>query len=321
MINITKKLSLLLTLLLVVTSSFAEIKYEMTVAQDGSGDFTTIQEAINATKAFPDKRITINIKNGVYREKVKVHAWNNLLTLKGESTDKTIITYDDYFSKIDLGRNSTFYTYTLMVDADDCIVKNLTIINSSGPVGQAVALHLEKDRCQIIDCKILGYQDTVYAAGEGSRQWFCRCFIEGSVDFIFGAATALFEDCTINSKTNSYVTAASTFQESEYGFVFKNCKLTADQVVDKVYLGRPWRIYAKTVFISCELGDHILPVGWHNWKKADAEKNALYAEYNCTGPGYKPSQRTAWSKQLTKKQASKYTKENIFVNWIPFVVK
>ncbi len=319
MISITKKLSLLLTLILVVTSSFAEIKYEMTVAQDGSGDFTTIQDAINATKAFPDKRITINIKNGVYHEKVKVHAWNNLLTLKGESTDKTIITYDDYFSKLDLGRNSTFYTYTIMVDADDCIVQNLTIINSSGPVGQAVALHVEKDRCQFVDCKILGYQDTVYAAGEGSRQYFLRCFIEGSVDFIFGAATALFEDCTINSKTNSYVTAASTFKGTEFGYVFKNCKLTADEGVDKVYLGRPWRIYAKTVFISCDLENHILPEGWHNWKKPDAEKNALYAEYNCTGDGFKPETRASWTQQLTKKQARKYNKENIFGDWIPFV--
>ncbi len=319
MINITKKLSLLLTLLLVVTYSFAEIKYEMTVAQDGSGDYTTIQDAINATKAFPDKRITINIKNGVYHEKVKVHAWNNLLTLKGESTDKTIIIYDDYFGKIDLGRNSTFYTYTLLVDADDCIVQNLTIVNSSGPVGQAVALHVEKDRCQIVDCKILGYQDTVYAAGEGSRQYFLRCFIEGSVDFIFGASTALFEDCTINSKTNSYVTAASTFKGAEFGYVFKNCKLTADSGVEKVYLGRPWRIYAKTVFISCEMGKHILPQGWHNWKKPEAEKNTLYAEYDCKGEGFQPDKRVDWSKQLTKKQARKYTKENILTDWTPIV--
>ncbi len=180
----------------------AGIKYEMTVAQDSSGDFTTIQEAINATKAFPDKRITINIKNGVYHEKVKVYAWNNLLTLKGESTEKTIITFDDYFDKIGLGRNSTFLTYTLMVDADDCIIQNLTIVNSSGLVGQAVALHVEGDRCEFVDCKILGNQDTVYASGEDCRQYFLRCYIDGTVDFIFGASKALFQDCTNNSKAN-----------------------------------------------------------------------------------------------------------------------
>ncbi len=297
----------------------ADIKYEMTVAQDGSGDFTTIQEAINASKAFPDKRITINIKDGVYHEKVKVHAWNNLLTLKGESKEKTIITNGDYFDKIDLGRNSTFFTYTVLVDADDCIIQNLTIENSAGPVGQAVALHIEGDRCEFVDCKLLGYQDTVYAAGENCRQYFLRCYIDGSTDFIFGAATALFQDCIIHSKADSYVTAASTFQNSEFGFVFKKCKLTAARGVHKVYLGRPWRIYAKTVFLECELGSHILPVGWYNWKKVEAERNALYAEYNCSGNGYKPTERVDWAKQLTKKQASKYTVKEIFKGWIPLV--
>ncbi len=299
------------------TTVFAEIKYDITVAQDGSGDYTTIQSAINATKAFPDKRITIHIKNGLYHEKVKVHAWNNLLTLEGESKDKTIITYDDYFEKLNLGRNSTFFTYTLLIDADDCIIKNMTIINSAGPVGQAVALHIEKDRCEVVDCKVLGYQDTVYTAGEGCRQFFLRCYIEGSVDFIFGAATVLFEDCTINNKTKGYVTAASTFQGSDFGYVFKNCKLTADPGVENVYLGRPWRKYAQTVFISCDLGKHIASVGWKNWN--DAEQTALYAEFNCKGDGYKPKQRVEWSTQLTKKQAKRYSEENIFKGWTPEV--
>ncbi len=297
----------------------ADIKYEMTVAKDGSGDYTSIQDAINATKAFPDKRITITIKNGVYKEKVKVYAWNNLLTLRGESADKTIITYDDYFKKIDLGRNSTFHTYTLMIDADDCIVENMTIANTSGPVGQAVALHVEGDRCEFVDCKITGYQDTVYASGEGSRQYFLRCYIDGSTDFIFGAATALFQDCEIHSKSDSYITAASTFENSEYGFVFMNCKLTADNGVTKVYLGRPWRIYAKTVFIQCQMGSHILPQGWYNWNKEEAEQTALYAEYKCTGPGFKPDERVDWAKQLTKRQASKYSLKEILKGWTPLV--
>ena len=314
-----KKINVLLIIVLFASSSFAGIKYDYTVAQDGSGDFKTIQEAINASKAFPDKRITINIKNGVYREKVKVHAWNNLLTLIGESQDKTIITYDDFFDKINVGRNSTFYTYTLLIDADDCIVQNLTIINSSGPVGQAVALHIEKDRCQIVDCSILGYQDTVYTAGEGSRQYFLRCFIEGSTDFIFGAATVLFQNCTINSKANSYITAASTFKGSRFGYVFKECKLTADPGVDKVYLGRPWRIYAQTAFVNCTMGNHIVPEGWHNWKKVEAEKNAQYLEFNCFGDGYQPNKRVSWSKELTKKQVKKYTKKNIFRDWVPSI--
>ncbi len=313
-----KSTILIITSLIFFSASvFADIKYDITVAKDGSGDFTTIQAAINATKAFPDRRITIHIKNGVYHEKVKVHAWNNLLTLEGESTDKTIITYDDYFDKLNLGRNSTFFTYTLLIDADDCIVKNMTIINSSGPVGQAVALHLEKDRCEVVDCKIMGYQDTVYTAGEGSRQLFLRCYIEGSVDFIFGAATVLFQDCELHNKTNGYVTAASTFKGTDFGYVFKNCKLTADASVEKVYLGRPWRNYAQTVYISCDLGKHIAAEGWKNWH--EAEQTAFYAEYDCKGEGYNPKERVAWSKQLTKKQAARFTMENVFKDWSPEV--
>ncbi len=304
-------------ILLYGSNLLAEIKYDITVAQDGSGDYTTIQAAINATKAFPDKRITIHIKNGVYHEKVKVHSWNNLLTLEGESTERTIITYDDYFKKLDLGRNSTFHTYTLLIDADDCIVKNMTIVNSSGPVGQAVALHVEKDRCEFVDCKILGYQDTVYTAGEGNRQLFLRCYIEGSVDFIFGAATVLFEDCIINNKARGYVTAASTFEGTDFGYVFKNCKITANEGVDNVFLGRPWRPFAQTVFISCDLGKHIAAEGWKNWH--DAEKTVFYAEYDCTGEGYQPKQRVSWSKQLTKKEAAKYTRKNILKDWTPEV--
>ena len=309
----------LILFLLVISSAqaFAAVKYEITVAQDGSGDFTSIQEAIDASKAFPDQRITISIKNGIYKEKVKVHAWNNRLTLKGESAEKTIITYDDYFGKINRGRNSTFHTYTLLVDADDFIAENLTIENSSGPVGQAVALHVEGDRCEFRNCRILGHQDTVYAAGEKSRHYFVNCYIEGTTDFIFGASTALFDNCVLNSKSNSYITAASTTKGKQFGFVFRNCKLTADKGVDKVYLGRPWRNYAKVVFIGCEMGVQILPEGWNNWRKTEAEKTTFYAEYNCSGPGYQPEQRAAWAHQLSKKQAKKYTPEKILSGWIP----
>lgn len=315
------KLKLLFSFLFLFTyvSVFADVKYYVTVAKDGSGDYSTIQAAIDASKAFPDRRITIFIKNGIYKEKVKVHSWNNLLTLKGESAEKTIITYEDYFAKINLGRNSTFYTYTLLVDVDDFIAENLTIENSSGEVGQAVALHVEGDRCEFVNCRFLGHQDTVYTAGEKSCQLFVRCYIEGTTDFIFGAATVLFDDCTIRSKSNSYITAASTSKGKEFGYVFKNCKLTADKGVDKAYLGRPWRIYAKTVFISCDMGAHILPEGWHSWGKSEAEKNTLYAEYTCNGKGYNPAQRVSWSHQLSRKQAKRYNRKNILQGWIPEV--
>lgn len=286
-------------------------EFNLIVDQNGSGDFTTIQEAINAAKAYPSERITIFIKNGVYYEKLKIHSWNPYISLIGESQEKTIITYDDYFNKINIGRNSTFYTYTVLVEGNDFIAKNLTIKNSSGPIGQAVALNVNANRVIISNCSILGNQDTLYTSGEGTKNYFKDCYIEGTTDFIFGDATVLFENCIINSKSNSYITAASTPQNTEFGYVFKNCKLTADENVTEAYLGRPWRIYAKTVYINCEMGKQIKLEGWHNWSKPEAEKTAFYAEYNCNGEGFQPTKRVNWSHQLKKSEAKKYTTENI----------
>ena len=294
---------------------------EMTVALDGSGDYKSIQEAINATKSFPDVPIVIHIKNGVYREKVRVYSWNTMLTLKGESTEGTIITFDDYFNKINLGRNSTFHTYTLKVEASDFKAENLTIENTSGPVGQAVALHVEGDRCQFINCRILGHQDTLYTAGEGRRQYFSQCFIAGTTDFIFGESTAVFDQCTLHSRSDSYVTAASTPKNQAFGYVFINCKLTADEEIKKVYLGRPWRDFAKVVYLNCEMGPHIAPEGWANWGGTERDKTAWYAEYNSKGPGATLSQRHAWIHILSEGEAAKYTLASIFGGsahlWMP----
>ena len=285
-------------------------EYNVVVAQDGSGDYKTIQAAIDNSKSFPYQRVTIFVKNGIYKEKIKVHEWNTNISLIGESKENTIITYDDYFNKIGLGRNSTFFTYTMLVEADDFVAKNLTIENSSGEVGQAVALSIFSNKVAIINCRILGNQDTLYASGKG-KQYYKDCYIEGTTDFIFGSATAFFENCIIHSKKNSYITAASTPQGLAYGYVFKNCTLTADENTTEVYLGRPWRIYAKTVFLNCKMGSHIRPEGWHNWSKPEAEKTSFYAEFNSTGNGSKPGKRESWSHQLKKSKAKKYTIDNI----------
>lgn len=306
------KLIALTGLILFSTQLFAQYATEITVAQDGSGDYTTIQGAIDASKAFPDKRVTIHIKNGVYHEKIVVPACNTNLSLIGESADKTIITNDDYFKKIDRGRNSTFYTYTLKVEANDFVAENLTIENTAGPVGQAVALHVMGDRCVFRNCRILGHQDTLYTEGENSRQYFVNCEIEGTTDFIFGEATVLFDDCTVKNLSDSYVTAASTPKDKAFGYVFRHCKITAADNVTKTYLGRPWRDYAKVVFMDCELGKHIAPSGWVNWGNTDRDKTAYYAEYKNTGPGASPSTRVEWSHQLSDQEAAKYTLENIF---------
>ncbi|KAF2329823.1 pectate lyase [Flavobacterium daemonense] len=283
----------------------------ITVAQDGSGDFTKIQDAVYACPAFPYEKITISIKNGIYNEKVRIPEWNTNVVLQGESKEKTIITFDDNFSKINLGRNSTFYTYTVLVEGDDFSASNLTIKNASGDNGQGIALSIVANRAKVTNCLILGNQDTLYLSGKDAKQYFVNCYIEGTTDFIFGSATALFDNCEIHSIKNSYITAASTPEGTPFGFVFKNCKLTAEPSADAVYLGRPWRIYAKTVFLNCELGKQIRPEGWENWSKPEAEKNAFYAEYNCTGDGFQPAKRVYWSHQLNKTEAEKYTQENI----------
>ncbi|WP_339881352.1 pectate lyase [Polaribacter vadi] len=285
-------------------------EYNVTVSKNGKGDYTTIQQAINNSKSFPYKRVTIFIKDGIYYEKVKIHEWNSNITLVGESKEKTIITFDDYFDKINLGRNSTFFTQTLLVEANNVVLKNLTIENSAGEVGQAVALAVSSDEVAVINCKLLGNQDTLYASGNG-KQYYKDCYIEGTTDFIFGSATAFFENCQIHSKKDSYITAASTDKKTEFGFVFKDCKITSDENVTKVYLGRPWRIYAKTVFITSNLGKHILAVGWHNWSKPEAEKTTFYAEFKNLGDGFHPNERAKWSHQLNDDEAKKYTLKNV----------
>jgi len=286
--------------------------YDFVVAQDGSGNFTSIQKAIDACKAFPDSRIIIFVKNGIYKEKLQVPSCNSRLSIIGESAEKTIISYDDYFDKINRGRNSTFYTYTLLVQANDFRLENITVENTAGAVGQAVALHVEGDRCVFHNCRFLGNQDTVYAAGKFSCQYFSNCYIEGTTDFIFGEATVLFEKCEIHCKIDSYITAASTPEGKPFGFVFMNCKLTAADGVKKAYLGRPWRIYARVAYLNCEMGSFVCPEGWHNWSKPECEKTVVFAEYNNSGPGADTRQRVVWSQKLDKKEALKYNKEDIF---------
>jgi pectinesterase len=313
-----KLFSLILFILFISSNPcVAQDVYKITVAQDGTGDYSTIQQAIDAARSFPDNRITIYVRKGSYHEKIIIPACNNRISIIGESAENTVITYGDYFNKINRGRNSTFYTSTLLVIADDFYAENLTIENSAGPVGQAIALYVSGDRCVFRNCRILGNQDTLFTDGFCSRQYFDNCFIEGTTDFIFGPATALFNNCTINSKDNSYITAASTPQGKQFGYVFMGCKLTASDDVAKAYLGRPWRDFAKVVFIKCELGSHIQPAGWSNWQGTARDKTAYYAEYGNTGPGAGVSQRVPWSHQLSKKEAAKYTLKNILSPALP----
>ena len=273
--------------------------YDFVVAQDGSGDFFTVQEAINAVPDFrKNVRTTILVRKGVYKEKLIVPESKINISLIGQ--EGAVISYDDYANKQNLfGENKgTSGSSSCYIYAPDFYVENITFENTSGPVGQAVACFVSADRAYFKNCRFLGFQDTLYTYGKGVRQYYEDCYIEGTVDFIFGWSTAVFNRCHIHSKRYGYVTAPSTDEGQKYGYVFYDCKLTADANVKNVYLSRPWRPFAQAVFIHCDLGKHILPVGWHNWNKKDAEKTVFYAEYDSYGPGANPKARAAFSHQL-----------------------
>lgn len=294
--------------------------YDVVVAQDGSGDFMTIQEAIDALPNFSKiQETTLFIANGTYEEKVNIPSTKQNLHIIGESVEGVVITYSDYagrkgYTDQELGTSGSATVY---IAANHFVAENLTFCNAAGPVGQAVAVQTLGTEQYFINCRFLGDQDTLYLYGRSNREgqdtyeanwinYFKDCYIEGTTDFIFGSAMALFENCTLHSKKNSYITAASTCKGQPFGFVFKGCTLTAAQGVDRCYLGRPWRLYAQTVFIDCHMDSHICPEGWHNWSKPEAEKTALYAEYRSQGPGAQPQARVKWAKELKQKEVEKY---------------
>ena len=294
------------------------VDYDFVVAKDGSGDFLTVQEAIDAAPDYcKQDETTIYIKDGIYSEKVTIPTNKQKLHLIGQSAEKTVISWSDYAKKTgptgyEMGTSATS---TVFLYADDFLAENITIENAAGEgkdIAQACAITVDADRVAFINCRFIANQDTIYTYGKGQRQYYRGCWIEGTTDFIFGASTCWFEDCTILSKKNSYITAASTPEGAEFGYVFNRCRLIHDENALKVYLGRPWRPFARTVFIDCEMGDHILPEGWHNWNKPYAEKTTFYAEYGSRGEGAAPaSERVRWSRQLKPKALKAYTPENV----------
>jgi len=329
---INKPIILILLLFVAFPCAALAQSSSIVVAQDGTGNFATIQDAVNSVRDLSAVQVRILIKKGIYHEKIFIPSWKKHISLVGEDASNTIIRNADYSGKSyvegkdEWGNDkfSTFNSYTILVQGSDFTAENLTIANTSGPVGQAVALHVEADRAVIKNCRLLGHQDTLYTATSGSRQYYINCYIEGTTDFIFGEATVVFQGCTVHSLRNSYITAAATTSGQRFGYVFFDCKLTASAGVDKVFLGRPWRPYAKTVFIRTEMGNHIVPDGWHPWPGdkmfPNKEKTAYYAEYQSQGPGSAPRNRVDWSRQLSKKLAKQYTLTNIFSgtdNWLP----
>lgn len=295
--------------------------YDIIVDANGKGDFKTVQEAFNAVSLFKTSQTKIFVKNGIYKEKLELALNKNNVTLIGESKENVILTYDDYASKSN-GAGGTIGTSgsaSFIVTGNGFKAQNITFENSSGPVGQAVAVRIDGDRIIFENCKFLGFQDTLYPRESASRQYYKNCYIEGTTDFIFGGSTVIFEDCEIFSKKGgSYITAANTPESNPYGFVFLNCKLTANSGDNSYFLGRPWRNYARTVFLKCEMGSHIKPLGWNNWGKPEAEKTTFYAEYESTGAGANTASRANWSHQLSAEQFKKgYSMKAIFKDWKP----
>ena len=286
------------------------------VARDGTGQFRTVSEAIEVCRAFMDYHKVIFIKKGTYKEKLIIPQWLQHIELCGEDRDQTIITWDDHAN---INKMGTFRTYTLKVEGNAITLKNLTIENNAARLGQAVALHTEGDMLTFIGCRFLGHQDTIYTGTAHTRLYFKDCYIEGTTDFIFGPSTAWFEHCDIFCKLNSYITAASTPKDAQYGYIFNHCQVRCAEGVDKVYLGRPWRDYGYTLFMHCDLPRQIRPEGWHHWQK-EREQTARYMEYNNHGEGADASRRVRWSRQLSKKEAERITPQEVFriqSSWTP----
>lgn len=306
-------------------------------AQNTYNSITSALDAANALRLKDNTTpIVINIAPGIYKEKLVITT--PYLTLKGTSDDAsdTILTYDDCALAIhsDGVKYGTFRSYSVFIDADNVSFENLTIENSSGSgakVGQAVALYADGDCLFFENCRLLGHQDTLFTAPlppsayetngfrgpkefaprRDGRHFYKSCYICGDVDFIFGSASAYFEDCEIfslkrDSKICGYVTAPSTPEGKRFGYIFNNCCFTSDCPPDSVYLGRPWRDFAKVVIMNSFMDGHIRKEGWHDWNKPHAHDTTFFAEYNNYGPGADTSERASFAHILSSDEAAEY---------------
>jgi len=305
-------------ILIITINVFAQKK--IIVAKDGSGNYKTVQQALDAITLNNKKPITIFIKNGIYKEKLHLDSTKNFITLIGEDKFNTILTYDDHTGKVS-PKGDTINTRTsasFVVKANNFAAENITFQNDAGfSAGQAVGLESDGDKASFYNCRIVGNQDILFTNNDNSRQYYKDCYIEGTTDFIFGSSTVWFERCHIHSKKNSHVTAASTPQQHQFGYVFSDCILTGDTTLHSVSLGRPWRQYANVAYIHCYIGPHIKPEGWSNWNNTDNYKTTRYSEYKNYGPGANISSRVSWSHQLTDEEVKRYTIKNIFGDWDP----
>jgi pectinesterase len=291
----------------------------ITVASDGSGRFKTVQDAImSVPSGSATNAVIIHLKPGTYRELIYVQREKQFFHLVGDNPTNTVIVYGLYAGMTNLDHKpiGTFHTPTTTIDADDFTAENITFENSAGPVGQALAIRVDGDRATFRNCHFVGWQDTILL--NRGRQYFDHCHICGHVDFIFGAATAWFENCLLCSRgAGGYLTAASTPKDVPYGFVFSHCQIVGENPGTRTCLGRPWRIYASTIFLNTEMSAVVRPAGWTDWKKPETHQTARYAEYHSTGPGADPTNRVGWATQLTADEAAEITIPKVLGGWNP----
>lgn len=283
----------------------------ITVAADGSGAFKSLQQAImSVPSGSAANPVIIHIKPGIYRELIYVQREKSFFHLIGQDAKNTVITFNLYAGMTNLDGKplGTFKTPTATIDADHFTADGLTFENSAGPVGQAVAIRVDGDQAIFRHCRFLGWQDTILL--NRGRQYFSDCYVAGHVDFIFGAATAWFENCQIHCLRSGYITAASTPAGQPYGFVFSHCRITGAPGA-KTFLGRPWRVHASVTWLNCQMSEVVRPEGWFDWKKPESHATVRYGEFNSTGPGATPMSRVPWSRQLTPEQASTVTVEGV----------
>ncbi|WP_151089089.1 pectinesterase family protein [Hymenobacter baengnokdamensis] len=294
---------------------------QVVVSADGTGNYRTIQAALDAVPKGNHTPFTIFVRRGTYHEKLTLNKKQDFVKLLGEGSDPAavVLTFDDFKGRLVNGDTlSTSNSATLRVYATDFAAENLTIQNTAGASSQAVAAWVYGDRAQFKNCRFLGFRDTLYPYGYGSRQLYKNCYIEGSTDAILGSATALFEDCTVFCKPGGIcLMAPSTPDTVRYGFVLQRCHITGDAAASAYFLARPWKPFAKTVLLNCVLDAVVNPRGWDHWGKESNKQDTFFAEFKSTGPGATPKLRAPWGRQLTPEQASFYTRERVLRGWQP----
>ncbi len=283
----------------------------------GGGDFRSIQACFDALESKPERWRTVFIAAAEYREKLTLDVYKDKLFVVGLSSPEMSmprIVWDDHTGRVRDGHEMTTYdTWTLSLQADDLYLHNLEIVNDAPlGAGQAVALETRGDRIWIDGCRLVGNQDTFFTKGYVSRIYLTNCHIEGTTDFIFGPSIVWFEGCALLAKSKSYVTAASTTERNRYGYVFHRCRLEALPEVEYLFLGRPWKSTARTVWIDCLMDAPVHPEGWHDWHDSARKGAVYYAESGCRGRGADRSGRVAWSHELTSEERAEYSLDQVF---------